>query len=176
MATRFWQGWFRAPTGIFTGPRTVAESDGIYGCGTVFKITPTGALTTLYSFCPGGYPCIDGADPYAGLLQGTDGTFYGTTLSDGTNGEGTVFSLSVGLGPFVETRPTSGKVAAKVIVLGTNLVGTTGVSFNGTAAAFTVVSKSEIKTTVPAGANTGYVKVTTPGGTLTSNVPFRVIP
>jgi uncharacterized repeat protein (TIGR03803 family) len=109
-------------------------------------------------------------------LQGTDGTFYGTTAGDGANGEGTVFSLSVGLGPFVETLPASGKAGTSVIILGTNLVGTTGVSFNGTAAAFTVVSKSEIKTTVPAGANTGYVKVTTPSGTLTSNVPFRVIP
>jgi uncharacterized repeat protein (TIGR03803 family) len=148
----------------------------VYGCGTVFKITPTGALTTLYSFCPEGYPCIDGMDPQAGLLQGTDGTFYGTTGSGGADGSGTVFSLAVGLGRFVETRPTSGKAGTSVIILGTNLTGTTGVSFNGTAAAFTVVSKSEIKTTVPAGANTGYVKVTTPSGTLTSNVPFRVIP
>ena len=33
------------------------------GCGTVFKITPSGTLTTLYSFCPQGYPCPDGAYP-----------------------------------------------------------------------------------------------------------------
>jgi uncharacterized repeat protein (TIGR03803 family) len=151
-------------------------SASVYGCGTVFKITPTGALTTLYSFCPEGYPCTDGMDPQAGLLQGTDGTFYGTTGSGGAAGSGTVFSLAVGLGRFVETRPTSGKAGTSVIILGTNLTGTTGVSFNGTGARFTVVSKSEIKATVPAGATTGYVKVTTPSGTLTSNIPFRVIP
>jgi uncharacterized protein (TIGR03437 family) len=87
---------------------------------------------------------------------------------------GTVFSLSVGLGPFVETQPTSGKVGAAVKILGTDLTGASRVTFNGTAARFTVVSKSEIKTTVPAGATTGTVEVTTPKGTLKSNVVFRV--
>src|SRR5437660_149721 len=47
-------------------------------CGTVFKITPGGTLTTLYSFCT--QPnCPDGASPPGGLVQGTDGNFYGTT-------------------------------------------------------------------------------------------------
>ena len=89
---------------------------------------------------------------------------------------GTVFSLSVGLGPFVETQPTYGKVGAVVKILGTDLTGATSVSFNGTAAAFTVVSTSEITTTVPAGATSGTVQVVTPSGTLSSNVPFRVLP
>ena len=62
---------------------------------------------------------------------------------------GTVFSLSVGLGPFVETQPTSGKVGAAVKILGTNLTGATSVTFNGTAAVFKVVSASLITTTVP---------------------------
>jgi uncharacterized protein (TIGR03437 family) len=56
------------------------------------------------------------------------------------------------------------------------LTGSTSVTFNGTAAAFTVVSKSEITTTVPVGATTGTVKVLTPTGTLLSNSPFRVLP
>jgi len=50
------------------------------------------------------------------------------------------------------------------------------VTFNGTAAAFTVVSESEIATTVPTGATTGYVEVVTPRGTLTSNVVYTVTP
>ena len=87
-----------------------------------------------------------------------------------------MFSLSVGLGPFVETKPTSGKVGTAVIILGNNLTGATSVTFNGTPAAFKVVSASEIRTTVPAGATTGKVKVVTPSGTLTSNVNFRVLP
>jgi hypothetical protein len=80
----------------------------------------------------------------------------------------------VGLGPFVKTQPTSGDVGKAVRILGTNLTRATSVTFNGTAATFTVVTRSLIKTTVPSGATTGKVKVVTPGGTLSSNVPFTV--
>jgi uncharacterized repeat protein (TIGR03803 family) len=141
------------------------------GCGTVFKMTPTGKLTTLYSFEGGGCPESCYVLP-VGLVQDTNGTFYGTTRSGSVFGS--VFSLSVGLNPFVETRPTSRKVGAVVEILGTNLTGATSVTFNGTAAVFKVVSSSEITTTVPTGATTGKVEVVTPGGTLSSNAPFRV--
>ena len=61
------------------------------GYGTVFKISTNGALTTLYSFTGGN----DGAIPHAGLVQGSDGNFYGTTYGGGTNGyDGTVFKIS----------------------------------------------------------------------------------
>jgi uncharacterized protein (TIGR03437 family) len=56
------------------------------------------------------------------------------------------------------------------------LIGATSVSFNGTSATFTVVSATEITTAVPTGATTGFVTVTTPGGTLSSNVIFGVVP
>jgi uncharacterized repeat protein (TIGR03803 family) len=75
------------------------------GCGTVFRITAGGKLTTLHSFDSS----VD-AYPVAGLVQGTDGKFYGTTwVGGGTRticeiGCGTVFRLSVGLGRFVEPR------------------------------------------------------------------------
>jgi len=141
--------------------------------GTVFKISASGTLTTLYSFCFQ-TSCGDGAFPAGGLVQATDGNFYGTASYGEAGNDGSVFSLNVGLGPFVETQPTSGKVGAAVKVLGTNLTGATGVTFNGGAAVFTVVSPSLITTTVPAGATTGKVQVVTPGGTLSSNVPFRV--
>jgi uncharacterized protein (TIGR03437 family) len=90
--------------------------------------------------------------------------------------DGTVFSEDVGLGPFVATLPTSRKVGQRVAILGTDLTGATGVTFNGTSAAFTVVSGTEIATIVPNGATTGTVQVITPSGTLSSNVPFRVRP
>jgi uncharacterized protein (TIGR03437 family) len=62
-----------------------------------------------------------------------------------------------------------------VTILGTNLTGASSVTFNGTAATFTVVSGSEITTTVPTDATTGPVQVvTSTGGTLSSNVPFTV--
>jgi uncharacterized repeat protein (TIGR03803 family) len=63
--------------------------------GTVFKITATGTLTTLYSFCSQPL-CSDGAQPYAGLVQGTDGNFYGTTNAGTAKGEGTVFKITPG--------------------------------------------------------------------------------
>ena len=54
---------------------------GAHGWGTVFKITPQGKLTTLYSFCSQVLQgaCADGQEPYTGLVQGADGNFYGTT-------------------------------------------------------------------------------------------------
>ena len=74
----------------------------------------------------------------------------------------------------MQTVPSSAKVGAPVLILGNNLTGTTSVSFSSTAATFTVASGTEIKTTVPAGATTGTVEVTTPKGTLKSNVIFHV--
>jgi uncharacterized repeat protein (TIGR03803 family) len=146
-----------------------AYGGGANDYGTVFKITPSGTLTTLHSF-----DGTDGGYPLAVLAQDTNGDLYGTTWAGGTNTEGTVFSLSVGLGAFVKTQPTSGKVGAPVVILGNNLTGSTKVTFNGTAAKFTVASNSEITTNVPTGATTGTVDVTTPKGTLKSNVVFRV--
>lgn len=75
----------------------------------------------------------------------------------------------------METLPTASKVGTAVIILGNDLVGATSVTFNGIAAAFTVVSSTEIKTTVPSGATTGFVDVATSKNTLQSNVVFCVI-
>jgi uncharacterized repeat protein (TIGR03803 family) len=149
------------------------QSGGAYDGGTVFKISPDGTLTTLYSFCAQ-HNCPDGVAPPNGLIQDTNGDFYGTTDGGGRYGFGTIYRLSVGLGPFVKTRPPFGTVGAVIEILGTDLNGATSVSFNGTAAAFTVVSGSHISATVPAGASTGSVQVVTPSGTLSSNAPFRV--
>jgi len=177
---------------------------GANGGGTVFRITPGGALTTLYSFTAStpsvpNSTLVEGANgnfygtsssypqrstiyeiapngkltvlhqfpPYAeaqGLVQGTDGLLYGASFSRITGGA--VFSLSTGLPPLVNPVPQAGHIGTAVIILGTNLTGATAVTFNGTPAAFTVVSPTEITTTVPAGASTGRIQVTTPNGTL----------
>jgi uncharacterized repeat protein (TIGR03803 family) len=162
-------GLIQGSDGNFYG---TTNGNGTNGKGTIFEITSGGTLTTLYSFCAQS-GCPDGESANA-LMQDTNGTFYGTTYAGGANKKGAVFSLSTGLGPFVETQTTSGAVGAAVIILGTNLTSATSVTFNGAAAAFTVVSSSEITTTVPAGATTGTVQVVTHGSTLSSNVPFRV--
>jgi uncharacterized repeat protein (TIGR03803 family) len=152
------------------------------GCGTIYSVTPLGTLTTLHNFAG-----TDGAWPFGGLTQGTDGVFYGTTTFGGSTfgtttcngaldgGCGTVFSIATGLKPFVKTVPAIGTIGTSVMILGYKLTGAKCVMFGGgISAAFTVVSDTEIVATVPTGATTGKVKVTTLHGTLTSNTNFVV--
>jgi uncharacterized repeat protein (TIGR03803 family) len=63
--------------------------------GTVFKITTTGALTTLYSFCSKA-SCADGSNPQGALVQASNGDFYGTTYTGGGSNDGTVFEITAG--------------------------------------------------------------------------------
>src|SRR5205814_4684604 len=72
--------------------------------------------------------------------------------------------------------PESGPVGSSVTIGGTNFMGATAVTFNGSAASFTVTSNTAIQTTVPAGATTGPLSVTTPAGTATSASSFAVAP
>ena len=101
LAVRRRAGCCLAMTETIAGRRPVQGSDGsFYGTtgssgingdfGTVFRISATGALTTLYAFTGG----KDGAGPSA-LVQGSAGNFYGTTGGGGDGGAGTVFRLSV---------------------------------------------------------------------------------
>jgi|HubBroStandDraft_6_1064221.scaffolds.fasta_scaffold140655_2 uncharacterized repeat protein (TIGR03803 family) len=70
----------------------IMQIGGAHDSGTIFKITLSGALTTLYSFCS--QPaCADGQYPAAALVQATNGTLYGTTADGGGHGDGTVFSI-----------------------------------------------------------------------------------
>ena len=61
--------------------------------GTVFRLSLSGTLTTLYSFCSQSQ-CVDGSLPDAGLVEGTDGNFYGTTFWGGTQNQGTIFKIT----------------------------------------------------------------------------------
>ncbi len=190
-------------------------------CGTYFKITPTGKLTTLHYFA-GGY---DAGNPTSALIRATDGNFYGTSVYGGggngdiyeisagnvvtsvvgyglveginpigglvqaTNGvvfgtftnclnycRGTVFSMNLGLEPFVTFVLPAGNVGATVQILGQNLTRTTSVTFNGVkATSFTVVSDTYMTAVVPSGATSGPVVVTNRTGTLTSNKNFTVL-
>jgi uncharacterized repeat protein (TIGR03803 family) len=94
---------FNGTDGGFPFAAMIRGTDGyLYGttinggnAGTVFKINPGGALTTVYSFCSRSN-CSDGAYPAASVFEGTDGNFYGTTDATGSFGEnlGTVFKLT----------------------------------------------------------------------------------
>jgi len=104
-------------------------SGGDHFKGTVFKITILGTLTTLHSFS--GSPS-DGAVPTAGLVQGTDGNFYGTTASGGAHFQGTVFQITpAGTLTVLHSfsgYPTEGAVPSAALVRGNdgNFYGTTG--------------------------------------------------
>jgi len=163
----------QATDGNFYGTTPYGDTE-IYPGGTIFEITSTDAFISIYSFCSLAN-CADGGIPLGGLLQATNGTFYGTTTQGGTSSDGTAFILDVGLAPFVSFIHNPAKIGQQFGILGYGLTGTTSVSFNGTPAKFKAQSDTLLVATVPAGATTGYVTVTTPSATLTSNVPFHVI-
>jgi uncharacterized repeat protein (TIGR03803 family) len=141
--------------------------------GSLFKVTPAGQVTVLYSYCS--VTCNDGYYPEIPLVQDTNGKFYGNTSGNSLGGA-VFYSLDVGLNPFVGLVYWTGKVGKTIGMIGQGLTGTTKVSFNGTNATFTVVSDTYLTAVVPAGAKTGSISVTTPGGALKSNRKFMVVP
>jgi len=217
-----WASVIQGSDGNFYG---TTQQGGAYSWGVVFKLTTQGTLTVLHNFPDPNYP-NDGSVLYAGLVQATDGNFYGVTQRGGTTGEGVtfritpggdysildgangenggisvatpmqhtngmiyglawaggtpgagfVYSLDMGLAPFVRLVSTLGKVGKRIEILGQGFTGTTAVSFNGTPATYTIASDTLLGATVPAGATTGFVTVTTPSGTLTSNQQFTIKP
>ncbi|HTR23516.1 MAG TPA: choice-of-anchor tandem repeat GloVer-containing protein [Terriglobales bacterium] len=199
-------------------------------CGTIFQITATGQLTSLYYFCSVGI-CLDGLDAFGTLIQATDGNLYGTTVQGGlftlgvlfqvttsgsfqvlhnfdrdnggnpsaglvqaTNGKlygttfyggssqncpygcGSIYSLDLGLSPFVEALTYSGKVGKTIEFLGQGFTKSSTVAFNGVTAKASIKSGTYLTAKVPVGATTGYVTITTANGTLTSNKEFNVVP
>lgn len=111
-----------------------SNNGGTKGFGSVFSVTSSGVLTTVYSFCAE-VNCADGSFPFSALALGRDGNFYGTTQNGGTGGLGTVFKISPN-GAFTVIHSfdgTDGSYPDAGLVLGSdgNFYGTT--SFGGAA-------------------------------------------
>ncbi|MBO2012781.1 M4 family metallopeptidase [Hymenobacter negativus] len=92
---------------------------------------------------------------------------------DGTATGPVDFTVTAALA-FNSFTPTQGPIGTVVTIYGQGFTGTTGVAFNGTAASFTVASSTEIWATVPAGAGSGFITLTTPLGPATSPRMFGV--
>jgi hypothetical protein len=105
---------------------------------------------------------------------------YGAALSSSMAWTGAIATFKVGTSPLPTISsfsPLSGAVATPVVINGTNFTGATVVKFNlTTQPTFTVNSSLKISTTVPTGATTGAIHVTTPGGTANSSTNFTVTP
>ena len=122
--------------------------------GTVFKVTPTGELSTLYSFCAQ-TNCIDGTSPDAGLVLGNDGNFYGTTSGGGVYlYYGTVFKITpAGLLTTLhsfQSYPTDGDAPVAALVRGSdgNFYGTTELGGSGTFGTVFKITPSGVLTTL----------------------------
>jgi uncharacterized repeat protein (TIGR03803 family) len=143
-----WAGLMQGKDGNFYG---TTANGGSGGDGTVFKLTPSGVLTTLVSFTG-----ANGVTPFAGLVQGSDGNFYGMTTYGGSSNLGTVFKMT-----------PAGVLTTLVSFTGANganpfyetLVQGSDGNFYGT-------------TQVGGGANGGTVFKMTPAGVLTTLVSF----
>jgi uncharacterized repeat protein (TIGR03803 family) len=141
--------------------------------GALYEITTAGKEKILYSFCV--VACTDGFVPTTPLVLHTDGLFYGNTAGNSLGGS-VFYSLSTGLKPFVKLVTWSAKVGVKAEILGQGFTGATSVTFDGVAAKFDNVSDTYMTATVPVGAKTGVVTVTTFSSTLTGDRTFLVAP
>jgi uncharacterized repeat protein (TIGR03803 family) len=142
------------------------------GDGTIFKMTPGGGYSTVHNFIG-----TDGKTPRMGLYQHTNGILYSATPAGGTSNHsgGVFFSLNIGAAPFARLMPTSGKVGSKVNIFGQGFSAASVVKFGGVQA-ITVTRQGTtfLKATVPAGAISGKVTVTTGATTLTSAQTYTV--
>jgi len=150
------------------------------GCGTTFEVTPKGKLTVLHNF-----DLTTGSTPYDTPFQHTNGIVYGDTNSGGTGNVspcsagtcGVFYSWSDSLPTFVSLLPTSGKVGKVIGILGQGFSSSSVVKFDGVkATSVKNIGTTFLSATVPTGALTGSVTVTTGSTTLTSNKTFRVTP
>jgi uncharacterized repeat protein (TIGR03803 family) len=173
-----------ASDGNLYGTAVLGGAEGGGGVGTLFQVTLAGTYTVLYRFTGPN----SGASPFA-LVQHTNGLLYGSANVGGAfsgssyhcdlnpnDGCGVVFSWNGNLPAFGSTVQLMGAVGSEVEILGQGFTSSSIVSFNGVPATATVQSGTSLHATVPVGATTGSITVTTSTGTLTSNRQFVVLP
>jgi uncharacterized repeat protein (TIGR03803 family) len=159
-------GVVQATDGNFYG---TLNQEGASGGGTIYRVTPAGVFTKLHDFW-----VSSGIYPEGTPLQHTSGKLYGFAYAGGDNDKGVIWEYDPGLAPFVTFLNVYGQAGAKVDILGQYFDSSSVVLFNGVPAQNPVIQSTYIEATVPVGATTGYITVTTSKGILTSNKPFVV--
>jgi uncharacterized repeat protein (TIGR03803 family) len=149
-----------------------AAEGGTYNDGSLFNSTTTGTYTQLYSF--NNSANLMQMAPLSPPVEYTTGLLYGVTEFGGTTNQGTVYSLNNGLTAFVNAPIFTGKKGSSVLLLGDKLTETSKVTFNGVPARFVVHSDTHMTATVPSGATSGWIEVTTASGTVKSRKVFVV--
>ena len=135
-----------------------------FSTATEVRFATTSATFTIKSATKITATVPPGAQSGAISVTGPGGT--GTSTSS--------FTVSTPAPTIVSFTPTSGGAGMKVTIKGTNFAGATAVSFGATVATFSIKSATKLIAFVPAGATTGPISVSTPGGTTTSSVNFVV--
>ena len=147
-------------TGTLTGQATTAAPYSIVAGG-AYSLTAGQTQTVTVRFSP------TAAQPFPGTVS----------FTGGGGASRTVTGVGVATGPSITSfSPAGGAPGISVVIQGGKLLGATAVKLNGTAAAFTVNSGTQITFTVPANATSGAISVTTPAGTATSTTSFMVTP
>jgi hypothetical protein len=161
------------------GSLVEASDHALYGAtvhNAIFRYDlATHALTLAYQM---NINNLQGSCAPCNFIQGMDGKLYGTATIGGPGG-GTVFSLDFGLPKpkpsIAQMVPASGSVGQKILLWGSHLLGASSVTFNGVPAASVQVGSTQALTvTIPAGATTGPVAVTTANGSFTTTQSFTV--
>jgi uncharacterized repeat protein (TIGR03803 family) len=166
-------GLAAATDGNFYGATSGGANLGQVPNGDVFSITSSGDYSDLFVF-DGTHGVFAESTP----MQHTNGMIYGLTVRGGPNlsQDGVLYRVDMGLPNFVSLEERLATAGETVGILGTGLTGASSVKFGSHSATFNVVSDTYMTAVVPADGISGFVTVTTPSGTLTSNRPFYVTP
>jgi len=175
-------GWitdrFRVPSWRLTGAPTIAgfrPSSGRVGTSVTITGTGfTGATSVQFNGAKATtYVVVSSTQITATIPSGAATGKISVTTPGGTATSSGSLTV-IGAPTIASFRPTSGRVGTSVTITGTGFNGATAVKFNGVGATYTVESPTQIRATVPSGAATGKISVTTPGGTAISSGSFTV--
>ncbi|TAK60147.1 MAG: T9SS type A sorting domain-containing protein, partial [Bacteroidetes bacterium] len=184
------------PAGATTGSVTVTTAGGTGTSGTTFTVLPnitsftnspgpvgtsvvisgtafTGASAVTFNGVSASYTVNSSTQITATVPNGALTGAIQVTTAAGTATSATNYVVTPSVSSFT---PTSGTIGSSVTINGQAFTGVTGVTFNGVSASFTFVSNTQVTATVPAGATTGAIAVTTPSGTGTSGTNYSVLP